>query len=192
MVLCPGDQVEIYRNTTKDRPAWVGPATVKVNDQEHGKITVRWQGRNIDVPLEGVRRAMIFATFYFDETLQAFPASSNTAIQLVRNAMEAIHTRSVFLGWIRSGDKWILTKETANFYDVFIALLHIAQNVVRVPHVLTIRLSSGIKPLPPAPSSASYSLTLFWSMGKPSRVYAHRSLACNNLSARSDLGWSAI
>ena len=101
--LCPGDQVEIHRATTKDRPAWVGPATVKATDQEHGKITVQWQGRNIDVPLEGVRRAMIFATFYFDDTLQSFPMRSHGSIQLVRRAMEHIETRSVLLGWNTGG-----------------------------------------------------------------------------------------
>ncbi len=36
LALRPGDQVEIFRSTTKDRPAWVGPATVKVTDLEHG------------------------------------------------------------------------------------------------------------------------------------------------------------
>ena len=96
----------------------------------------------------------------------------------------------MLLGWIRSGDRWTLTKGTGNFYDVFIALLHIAQNVVRVPHVLTIRLASGVKSLRPAPSDPSYSLTLFWSMDKPSRVFAHRSLSCNQLSARGDLNWN--
>ena len=57
--LGPGDQVEIYRRTTKDRPAWVGPATVKVTDIDHGKLMVQWQGRNLEVPLESVRRALI-------------------------------------------------------------------------------------------------------------------------------------
>ena len=43
LALRPGDQVGIYRQTTKDRPAWVGPATVKVVDIEPGKIMVQWQ-----------------------------------------------------------------------------------------------------------------------------------------------------
>ena len=43
LALRPGDQVELFRNTSKDRPAWVGPATVKVTDVEHGKIMVQWQ-----------------------------------------------------------------------------------------------------------------------------------------------------
>ena len=77
--LRPGDQVEVHRTTTKDRPSWVGPATVKSTDVEHGRITVQWQGRNIDVPLEACRRAMIFATFYFDETSQSCPTHQHSA-----------------------------------------------------------------------------------------------------------------
>ena len=37
LALRPGDQVEIYRKTTKDRPAWVGPAEVRDAQIEHGK-----------------------------------------------------------------------------------------------------------------------------------------------------------
>ena len=60
-----GDQVEIYRKTHKDRPGWVGPAEVKDTNIEHGKITVSWQGKSIDVGLESLRRAMIFAAIYW-------------------------------------------------------------------------------------------------------------------------------
>ena len=71
LALRPGDQVEFYRRTTKDRPAWGGPATVNITDRYYGKVTVQRQGRNIDVSLESGRRAMIFATFFLDDTFQA-------------------------------------------------------------------------------------------------------------------------
>ena len=40
-----GDQVAIYRKpANKDRPSWVGPATVSdITDIGYGKVTVRWQ-----------------------------------------------------------------------------------------------------------------------------------------------------
>ena len=38
-----GDQVEIYRRTTKDRPAWVGPATVRHTDVDRNNVTVTWK-----------------------------------------------------------------------------------------------------------------------------------------------------
>merc|ERR1711884_537346 len=47
LALRPGDQVEIFRQTSKDRPSWIGPAEVKYADPEHGKIMVQWQGRPI-------------------------------------------------------------------------------------------------------------------------------------------------
>ena len=40
MAVSPGGQVEIYRRTTKDRPAWVGPATFMITGEDHGKVTV--------------------------------------------------------------------------------------------------------------------------------------------------------
>ena len=71
--LSAGDQVEIYRRTTKDRPSWVGPATVRHADVEHNKVTVTWQNRSIEVPLNSIRRVVIFATFHFDTASLAFP-----------------------------------------------------------------------------------------------------------------------
>ena len=127
LALRPGDQVEIFRSTTKDRPAWVGPATVKVTDLEHGKNMVQWQGRHLAVPLEGVRRAMIFATFFMDDSLQAFPTYPHATIKLVRKALEHIRNRSVLLGWIQSGVAWLQTRETQAYNDVCVALLYMAQ-----------------------------------------------------------------
>ena len=149
LALRPGSQVEIFRHTSKDRPAWVGPATVKVTDVEHGKIMVQWQGRPIEVPLEGVRRAMIFATFFFDGSLQAFPTYPHTTIQMARHALEHIRNRSVLLGWIQSGVAWLQTRETKAYNDVVVALLYIAQNLAWVPNVTTGRLASGVKSEPP-------------------------------------------
>ena len=133
---------------------------------------------------------MIFATFFFDGSLQAFPTYSHATIKLVRKALEHIRSRSVLLGWIPHGAGWRQTKETKDYNDVFVALLYIAQNLVRVPNVITVRLASGVKSIPSAPSGASYSLTLFWSVEHPSKVYAHRSLGCHRLNVREDLGWS--
>ena len=103
----PGDQVEICRRTHKDRPAWVGPATVRVTDEDHGNIMVNWQGRNIEVPLEGVGRAMILATPFLDGALQSFPTYPHATIQVVRDATEHIRNRSVLLGWLQSGVAWL-------------------------------------------------------------------------------------
>ena len=101
---------------------------------------VQWQGRPIEVPLEGVRLAMIFATFFIVGSLQAFPTYPHATIKLVRNALEHIRNRSILLGWIQSGVAWLQTKETRAYYDVFVALLFMAQNLVRVPNVITARL----------------------------------------------------
>ena len=81
-----------------------------------------------------------------------------------------------------------MTKETKKYYDVYTAPIYMAQNIVRIPNIITIRPASGTKSVSPAPPGAAYSLTLYWSVDKPSRVFAHRSLGCHQLNVREDLG----
>ena len=69
-------------------------------------------------------------------------------------------------------------------------MLYIAQNIVRVPNILTVRLSSGTKSIPAAPYGAAYSLTPHRSIAKPSKVYAHRYRADHGLNVREDIGWN--
>ena len=190
LFLGPGDQVEIYRRTTKDRPAWVGPATVRHSDIDHNKVTVTWQNRSIEVPLNSIRRAMIFATFEPDVPTHAYRDQDHPAVQLVRHALEAIHTRTVLLGWIRNHDIWITTKETRRYWDLLIALLFIAHNFVKIPNVLTVRLASGIKTIPQAPHGTISMVTLYWSTSRPSKVYSHLSTGPRPLSVSRDLGWT--
>ena len=63
-----GDSVEVYRKSAqKDRPGWIGPATVAdLADMERGKVTARWQGRRIAVPVESLRRVMVHLTLFLD------------------------------------------------------------------------------------------------------------------------------
>ena len=133
---------------------------------------------------------MIFATSYFEGSLQAYPTSSHATVDLVRSALGHIRNRSMLLGWIPSEAAWLQTKETRSHYDVFVALIYIAQNIVHVPNVISVRLASGVSSLPAAPAGAAYSLTLFWSTDQPDKVYAHRSLASQRINVREDLGWN--
>ena len=51
------DEVELWKDPlTKDLPGWRGPATVTAsNRQSEGRITVDWQGTNMELPLAEVR-----------------------------------------------------------------------------------------------------------------------------------------
>ena len=168
----------------------VGPATVRHADVEHNKVTVTWQNRSLEVPLNSIRRAMIFATFhpdtpYGDDGGGAYGTSAigmyavryqdHPAIQLVRDALDSIHTRSMLLGWVRHYDVWFTTKETRTHWDVLVSLIFIAQNFVKMPHVLTIRLASGVNTIPEAPQGVVSMLTLYYSTGRPHRIYSHIS-----------------
>ena len=61
---------------------------------------------------------------------------------------------------------------------------------MKIPHVLTIRLASGVKTIPEAPHGTVSMLTLFWATGRPSRVYSHVSTGPRALSVARDLGWT--
>ena len=102
--------------------------------------------------------------------------------------MEHIRNRSVLLGWIQREHTWILTEETRSYWEVFIALLYVAQNIVRISNVLTVRLASGVKSIPPPPMGTSSSMALYLTTERPSRVYAHRSVGQSGLNVREDLG----
>ena len=84
----------------------------------------------------------------------------------------------------------MFTKETRAYWHVFVALLFIAQNIVKLPHVLTARLASGVKSLPTSPFGTVATLTLFWSSDRPSKVYAHRASVLQAINMREDLGWT--
>ena len=122
-----GGQVEIYRRTTKDRPSWVGPATVRHADIEHNKVTVTWQSRSLEVPLSSIRRATLFATCHFDTPMQLFPEQEHSTIQILRDALEYIHTLSILSGWIRHHDVWNTMRETRAHWNVFVALFYVAE-----------------------------------------------------------------
>ena len=94
------------------------------------------------------------------------------------------------MGWIHHHETWTFTKETRAYWDVFIALLFISHNIVRLPHVLTVRLASGVKALPTAPIGTIATLTLFWLSDRPSKVYAHRASGPQAINIRKDLGWT--
>ena len=92
-----GDQVETYCRTTKDRPAWVGPTTVRHSDVDRNKVTVAWQNCSLEEPLNSSRRAMTFAAFQPGAHTYGSRGKAHPAIQLVRNALESIHTRSILI-----------------------------------------------------------------------------------------------
>ena len=55
-----GDKVEIWRESHKDKPGWVGPATVAdVTQLEHGRVGVHWQGKTLSVGVPSIRKALM-------------------------------------------------------------------------------------------------------------------------------------
>jgi hypothetical protein len=95
-----GDDVEIYRQPpTKDRPGWVGPAKVTdISELDHGRVTVRWQGRHATVSLESLRRAMTYFTFVHGFYGAIAWDGMDAAWTTLREAVCQISNRCVSLG----------------------------------------------------------------------------------------------
>ena len=84
------DQVEEYPKTHKDAPGWVGPADVIDPDIAHNRIAVRWQNRSFDVPLESLRRAIIFMCLYAEMVFSTIAVSGMNVMQIIRDTIEEL------------------------------------------------------------------------------------------------------
>ena len=165
--LSNGDQVEIFRKqATKDRPGWIGPASVTdCTELSHGKVTVRWQGRHITVPLESVRRAMIYLVWLteavYSTMLDGLPTN---ALSYLLDFVESLHGRSVLLGWMRpdSTQGWRLSTDTAKHRDVYHALLHVATNHLHLDGCIAGRCVHGVQRLPKLSPGALGSVLMYW------------------------------
>ena len=163
--LANGDQVEIYRKPpTKDRPGWVGPAAVTdITELAHGKVTVRWQGRHITVPLESVRRAMTYLVWLTEAVYSASVDGLPTgALVYLLDFVEHIRGSYVTLGWLQQGTAWQLTAATRKHRDAFHALLHVATNHLYLVGCVAGVCAHGIQKLPPLPSCAIGSVIMCW------------------------------
>ena len=165
--LSNNDQVEIYRKPpTKDRPGWVGPASVTdTTELSHGKVTVRWQGRHITVPLESVRRAMIYLVWLTEATYNTHVDGLPTgALAYLLDFVECIRGSSITLGWLLQGSppRWQFTNAARKHRDAYHALLHVASNHLHLTGCIAGVCSHGVQRLPPLSSGAVGSVIMHW------------------------------
>ena len=116
-----GDLVDIYRPTlSKDVPRWNGPATVvDLTSLRDGIIGVRWQGRNIQMRVQDVRRALAFAY------APIFFGGGSSPIEVLRRAAESFDG-VMRVGWIRHQDTWESCEGHKDFQQVLISGLHVS------------------------------------------------------------------
>ena len=110
--LSTGDQVEIYRKSSqKDRPGWVGPATVTdLTDIQHGKVTVKWQGRHITVGIESLRRAMTYFIKFLDVyAYRLHHPEKLTSWEVITQYVHSMNKRAVTVGWVHTTTGWRLS-----------------------------------------------------------------------------------
>ena len=165
--LSNGDQVEIFRKqATKDRPGWIGPASVTdCTELSHGKVTVRWQGRHITVPLESVRRAMIYLVWLTEAVYGTMLDGPPTnALSYLLDFVEGLRSRAVVLGWIRpdSTQGWRFSADTAKHRDVYHALLHVATNHLHLDGCIAGKCAHRSQRLAKLTPGALGSVLMYW------------------------------
>ena len=123
-----GDQVEIYRKSPyKDRPQWVGPATVvNLEDSRHGQVSVRWQGRVIDVSTESIRRAMVLFSGFYLYGFDLDNTDYQPCLRTMLRAFESIRTCARVLGHHYDRGTWRLTGPTRGLRHSYFAARHAA------------------------------------------------------------------
>jgi hypothetical protein len=92
-----GEQIDFYREHTKDAPGWNGPATIcDLTQVTHGTIRVRWQSRILNVKAGWVRRHQSFWC------MLAAPAVCTHGA-----AMQGVRTFSISIGQLNADDNRI-------------------------------------------------------------------------------------
>ena len=162
-----GDLVEIYRKPpTKDRPGWVGPATVvDCSELSSGKVTVRWQGRCLVVALESLRRAMTYLVWLTEALFRPTSTDAPTgSLQYLLDAAEQITSGSTLtVGYIKTAaGSWQFSNDTNKHKHLYYALLDVAANHLHLQGCLGGVLLHGRPTLSALPSEATGSLVLYW------------------------------
>ena len=161
-----GEDVEIYRQPpTKDRPGWVGPAQVTdIGEIQHGKVTVRWQGRHLDVSLESIRRAMVL--FFLLHSYHAMGrltfSGLNEAMKVLIETAELVHGRSMVIGKVHSSRGWHDSAETPSNMLALRALLYTGWNHWRTSGCLGGTFAHAVQRLPSLGLGALRSKILYW------------------------------
>ena len=163
-----GENVEIFRQPpTKDRPGWVGPAKVTdVSEIEHGKVTVRWQGRHMSISLECLRRAMTL--FFICYNLSRGPEASLTyttfseALQTLMDIAETVNGRFVVIGKVQTVKGWHNTAETERYLLGLYALMHTAWANWRTHGCLGGTIAHAVRRIPSLSEGALCSKILYW------------------------------
>ncbi|CAJ1446370.1 unnamed protein product [Effrenium voratum] len=136
-----GDLVEIFRRpTTKDASGWVGPATVSdLSSLREGIVYVRWQGRQLLVRTQDVRRALVFAVFL---------AQPSNPVRLLRDAVEAQRGEALRLGWFKQGACWVSCEGNRRYAEVLNAGLYVAGVCLHLQGTVGFRFGHGANGLP--------------------------------------------
>ena len=136
---------------------------------EHGKVTVRWQGRHITVPIESLRRAMVYMTMFLDTCSDRFQHDSLlNSWKCVVNFTNALRRKSVTIGWMQTGAGWQLTADAINHSLVLHALLDVAQNLLKISNCLAGVCAQGVSRLAALSEGATGSVLVFWSQDNES------------------------
>eukprot|EP00959_Pyramimonas_sp_CCMP1952_P364961 7642410-Pyramimonas_sp.AAC.1 len=131
---------------------------------EHGKVTVRWQGRRITIPVESLRRAVVYMAVLFAGCCDRLQHDSLlNAWKCVVNVTNAIRKKALTIGWVRTGAGCQLTAEAIKHNLVFHVILDVASILIKVSNCWAGVCAHCISRLPSLSEGANSSLLVRWS-----------------------------
>ena len=151
----PGEWGEFYRKPgKKDTPGWVGPARVVRNEPARGQVIMRWHSIDVHVKYPDARRYMETASFVYGTS----DASLDIVARFVCN-MPA--RRYETFGYVRTGEKWIMSEASRYYRNVALALDYVIRTWLNYSRIVTARLGRGVARFGEC-AYASTSMILWW------------------------------
>ena len=155
-----GDQVDFHRpSSTKDESGWRGPATVVDISQP---VTIRWQGRHIQVRTADLRRALVYLVFL---TRSVGDQSKVEPVEVLMTFAESVKDSMVRLGWLHN-QGWRRARANEGRSEVLLALLHVAACGFHLRGCVSARIGSGISVLE-GTADCDASFLWWWRAGHP-------------------------
>ena len=171
-----GDLVDFWRKpSTKDESGWRGPATVL--NEGPTLATVKWQGQNINVRTQDLRRSLVYMT----SLPRCFVAEDrDDPWELLVAFAESLPGTHLRIGWFQvpSGEsngnrtgqpvarpgRWKKTKASDEHYQMLMAMLYVAAHGIQLPGCIGGRVGTGVAHLESI-KEADTSFLVWWRTG---------------------------
>ena len=183
-----GSMIDYYRESgSKDFPGWKGPSRVTdISNMTHGNITHEYLGRSMISRIADVRNALVHIVFEIAflgmNTVWRVGQSSPTTI-VMTFAMNLPQNTCIHLGWQNTASGWQLTRDTTQYYQIYLATLHLAACGIHLMRVISARIAHGVSFLP-AVADCDETVVCWWHIKHADNISSAYIPGCQKVNIR--------